>query len=659
MDLLIPDSWLRKYLDTKAAPADLAKYLSLCGPSIERIKKTDDGDSVYSIEVTSNRVDSASVVGIAREAATILPRFGIKAEFKNSKNQKLKTNYKLKTKVNYLDVKVNSKLCPRFTAVLIKNVTIKPSNKDIQNLLKKIGIRPINNIVDISNFVMVDTGQPVHTFDYDKIAGQKMILRESNFGEKIKTLDEKEFILKGKDIVIEDGSGKLIDLCGIMGGNSSCIDQNTKNVLLFVQNYDKDHIRKTSMELLQRTQAATLFEKGLDSENVINGLNLALLMLEKIKGVKIEKEILDIYPNPYKNKIVKISIGDINKIIGINLAEKDIINITTSLGFNVEQQGATLLLGVPSWRAEDINIKEDIVEEIARIYGYHNLPSVVMNGDLSKQTDDKSYKYESKIRNKLKELAYNEVYNLSLVPVEYVDTKVAVKLKNPLGLDTLYLRTNLKNGLFKSMQDNSHEKGVVKLFELSNIYIKQNNSLPKEVLKLVGITKNNKFIENKTDVIDLLNELEIEYSEKIEDGIGFKPNQRIAVFTEGTKSSNKVEIGEYGNLENGLFAFEFDIDKLLNSKTIYKKYKEISKYPSQVEDLTLTIPKKTYIGEVVAEIYSISNIVHSISLNDVYNNNYTFRIEYHSDQKTLTDSEVEEIRKKIISKLSSKFGINT
>ncbi|MBP9759705.1 hypothetical protein KBD45_08490, partial [Candidatus Dojkabacteria bacterium] len=167
MDLLIPDSWLRKHLDTKATPSDLAKYLSLCGPSIERTKKTDDGDFIYNVEVTTNRVDTASILGIAREASTILPRFGIKAGLRNSKPQT--TNYKFKNKVKYLNVTVDPKLCQRFTAVLIKDVSIKESPNEVKKLLEKVGVRPINNIVDVSNYIMHELGQPVHTFDYDKI----------------------------------------------------------------------------------------------------------------------------------------------------------------------------------------------------------------------------------------------------------------------------------------------------------------------------------------------------------------------------------------------------------------------------------------------------------------------------------------------------------
>src|SRR3989344_1860749 len=223
MQILIPDSWLREFIETDATPKQIQEALSLCGPSVERLHKKGN-DYIYDIEVTTNRVDMMSVVGIARECAAILPRFGYKTKLKI-------INYKLKittlSKVDYLNVKVDKELCLRFSAALIKNVKVGESLKIIKDRLELCGIRAINSVVDISNYLMLEMGQPVHTFDYDKIAGHKMILRESKKGEKITTLDNKEFVLPGGDIVIEDGSGKLIDLAGIMGGNLSMVDSST------------------------------------------------------------------------------------------------------------------------------------------------------------------------------------------------------------------------------------------------------------------------------------------------------------------------------------------------------------------------------------------------------------------------------------------------
>lgn len=643
MDLLIPNSWLKKYLDTNATPSEIAKYLSLCGPSIERTKRTDDGDYIYNVEVTTNRVDTASILGIAREASTILPRFGIKASLKESKLEE--NRFKFVKKVKYLNAIVDSNLCPRFTAVLIKNVIVKESPKEIKDLLEKVGVRPINNIVDVSNYIMHELGQPVHTFDYDKIENRKMILRESKKGELVKTLDEKEFKLDGGDIVIEGSNGNLIDLCGIMGGESSAIDNKTKNVLLFVQNYNQHRIRKTSMNLGQRTEAAVLFEKGLDSENVTPAILSAISMIEKLSGGKAENEILDIYPKPYKSKIVTATKEEIDKIIGIEISEKDMANYLTNLGFGIKWNKSKLEVTVPSYRADDINIREDIAEEIARIYGYFNLPCVLMDGSLPKPKINDDFKFEANVKQLLKSLGATEIYNLSLTD------KGQVKLKNPLGPDTAYLRDNLQDSLIKNIKDNPQEKGDLHIFEISNIYIPRKNDLPIEQLMLTGIIRHNNYRQNKGVVEVLLNELGIEYTDQLEDGGNYLPNQRIVV------KSEKTIIGEYGNLENGLFLYNFDMQKLLNAKRVSRKYKEINKYPPQVEDITLELPEKTLVGDVIDELKKTDKLVTSATLTDIYESNYTFNIEYQSEDHTLTDKEVEEIRNKILSSLKTKFGI--
>lgn len=658
MDLLIPNSWLKKHLDTKATPIELAKYLSLCGPSIERTKKTTDGDYIYNVEVTTNRVDTASIIGIAREAATILPRFGIKAKLTNT-DPKNTLNHKFTKKVKYLEAVVDPMLCSRFTAVLIKNVVTKDSPQAIKSLLEKVGVRPINNIVDVSNYIMHELGQPVHTFDYDKITKNKMVVRESKKGEILKTLDGKEFKLEGGDIVIEDGSGKLIDLCGIMGGENSAIDLNTKNVLLFVQNYNQHKIRKTSMLLGQRTEAAVLFEKGLDSEGIKDATLSAIELIEKLSGGKAEKEIFDIYPTPYKTKVVTTTKETLDRIIGIEIENKDITSYLESLGFEVEWLKNTLKVKVPSWRSNDIEIPEDIAEEIARIYGYHNLPCILMDGPLPKKELGiiGSFKFEDHLKQILKSLGSIEVYNLSLVSKEMAGSG-ALQLKNPLGSDTEYLRTTLKESLIKNVLDNVQEKEDFHMFEIANIYIARKDDLPKERLTLAGIIKSKDasestgFRKNKGIVASILNELNIDYVEYVEDGNGYLPNQKVAV------KSNKLEIGEYGNLENGLFFYNFDLENLMNAKKILRKYKEVAKYPPQVEDLTLQIPEKTFIGHVIDDIKNNSKLIANVDLKDIYENSHTFNIQYQAEDRTLTDKEVEEIRIKLLDNLKTKFGIS-
>src|SRR3989344_3336380 len=274
MNIKMPVSWLREYLKTDIATKTLANFLSLSGPSVEQIEKHGD-DYVLEIEVTTNRIDTASVIGIVREAYAILSSQGNKPTLIAPKGLDLRLQPDTAQKLNLNVVIKNPNLCPRFCAIVIDNVKIKPSPALIKRRLETSGIRSINNIVDISNYIMLELGQPMHTFDYDKIKGAKMILRKSINGEKITTIDKVTRKLPQGAIVIEDAQG-LIDLCGIMGGVNSRVTSRTKRVVVFVQAYNPLLIRKTTQALGFRTEAATRFEKGIDLEGILPALSLPL-----------------------------------------------------------------------------------------------------------------------------------------------------------------------------------------------------------------------------------------------------------------------------------------------------------------------------------------------------------------------------------------------
>ena len=646
MDLKILDSWLRDYLVTTAKPVEIAKYLSLCGPSIERIEKFGK-DFIYDIEVTTNRIDTASVYGIAREASTILPRFGIKASLKTIITPSKK--YEFVKKVDYLKATVNPVLCPRFTVALIKDVKLGRSPDWMQMRLESAGVRSLNNVIDISNYIMLGLGQPVHTFDYDKIKGAKMVLRESKKGEKLVTLDEKEFTLPGGDIVMEDGEGRLIDLCGIMGGGLSAIDENTKNVLLFVQTYEPIHVRKTSMALAQRTVAATIFEKGADTEAVGPAILSAIELFENLTGGKIDKNILDIYPNPYKVQTVKTNYEFINERLGIVIPKKDITNYLTSLGFTCSWQGSELTVKVPSFRAKDVKIAEDVLEEIARIYGYHNLPSNVMVGNIPVRPTNPVFNFEMRIKNLLMGWGGVETYTLSLVSKEFVAEK-SLKLKNPLGTETEYLRTTLRESLISVALGNTGNLDSFHIFEMANTYQPKVNDLPEERLMLAGIMYGYEYREGKGLVEALVEKLGIEVEFVGTEENGFSASKCAFIY------SGKELIGKIGVTEKGNFVYyEFEVSKLFKLAPKVISYKEIPKYPAQIEDITFDLIERTKVGDIVQLVKQIKDIS-NVELGDIYNNSYTFRVWYQDKKKTLTDSEVEKVRREIISLVKSKFG---
>jgi len=641
MNILISDDWLREYLKTDANQKQIAECLSLCGPSVEKVE-----NNVYSIEVTTNRVDCASVFGIAREAAAILPTFGIKAIFTDKKLLPLK----FKNKVDYLSVKIDRDLCPRFTAVLIKNVQLSDSPDWLKQRLTDVGVRPINNIVDISNYIMHEIGQPVHTFDYGKIGKSKMLLRTASKGEKITTLDGKSHILPGGDIVIEDGSGRLIDLAGIMGGANSAVDSRTKDVLLFVQTYNPKNIRNTSMSLAQRTEAAELFEKGLDSELVSIGISRGIELFSKLTGGKADKYILDVYPLPYKQSRITVALEFIEKQIGIKFNKDEITKMLTSLGFEAKWNSNNLEIGVPSFRSEDIKIPVDIVEEVARLYGYFRLPSQIMTGTIPEPLINSPFDFETKIKNILKGYGGIEIYTLSLVERNSIYTNNILKIKNPLGQDSEYLRTSLAPSLVKAAQENSGEKEPFHLFELANVYIPNNNHLPWENMSLAGIIVNSTFLTARGIIEALLSELHFWGKLIPEEGANYLPGKRLSI-----KTASK-QIGEFGELENGYYYYELSIEDLRKSSKEIGSYTVIPKYPAQIEDLTLSFPDKTKIGEVMETMKSSEKLLIDVQLIDTYKDFISFRLWYQNPHKTLTNPEVESSRNNILKHLREKYG---
>jgi len=647
MNITISDNWLRDYLKTNASPNKIAEALSLSGPSVEKITKLKD-DSLYSIEVTTNRVDCMAVYGIAREASAALPAHNVKGSLVPLKS---KSRQRFAKTVNYLKAEVDATLCPRFTAVLIKGVKISASPEWMSHRLQNVGVRPINNVVDISNYIMKELGQPVHTFDYDKILKGKMLLRASRKGEVITTLDDKKHALRGGDIVIEDGKGRLIDLAGIMGGALSAIDDNTKNVLLFVQTYNPVNIRRTTMSLAHRTEASDIFEKGTDPELISLAIRRGIDLFESLTGGKAEETVLDIYPNPPQAKSIALDLDFISAFLGVVLPKLQISKALTSLGFEASWRGKSLSVRVPSWRLKDIQIKEDIIEEIARIWGYQKLPGIIMQGALPEPLADSPFSFEIKVKNVLRGFAGIEIYTLSLV-AESEAGQGALQLANPLGEDSSFLRTSLMPSLSRTAGENAGMKEAFHLFEVSNVYLPRKGDLPQEKMMLAGIFANTPYRQAKGVIEALARELNVPLDFVPEDSRYFQPSQRLML-----KSSNKL-LGQFGVLETGKIYYEFDM-VLLKLSILPKKYKEIPSHPAQIEDITLVLPAKSRVGDVIEAIKSTSSLITEVALGTIYNDAYTFRIHYQHPEKTLTDSDIEKIRGNILKNLKTQFGAVT
>lgn len=656
MDIKIIDSWLREFIKTPATPEEIARNLSLTSQSVERINKEGE-DFVYDIEVTSNRPDVFSTYGIARELSAVLPRFGIEAELLaipeiDQKIPEVKDGLPLEVKIT------QSSLVPRFTALVFDNVTIRPSPEFVQKRLEISGIRALNNVIDISNYLMLELGQPMHTFDYDKILGAKMVVRQSKEGEQIVTLDGQLRKLPPGTIIIEDGEKRIIDLCGIMGGKISEVDENTKRVLLFIQTYDPISIRRSCQGLSFRTEAASRFEKGIDPEGVMIAMKRAVGLFRDWTGGKTASRLFDIYPNPPQKREITLKKERLDRLMGVDIKLTEAKEILESLGFTttLDKKTETLKAAVPHWRLGDVEIPEDLIEEIARLYGYFNLPNNLPPISFP-QSPDPILELENTLKNALKFWGYTETPTYSMTSARTLlkageDPQSMLKLANPLSEDLLYLRTSLLPSLLEVIVKNINFSEI-KIFEISNVYLPQGvNKLPDERPKLTGLITPGDFKDSKGVAEAIFEELGIEPV--------YSPSELTAadIFVGKEKLGSVGEVGddilEKFGINRKVAFFDLDLLNLLPFTGGLKKYVPISKYPPIVEDLSFVVPEKVTVAQIIETMQTQSALIKKVELVDMYENTRTFRITYLSYEGNLTDNDIKPIREKIIKGLAGK-----
>lgn len=670
MNILVPDSWLREFLVTKATPLQISEYLSLCGPSVERMHK-EGGEIIYDIEVTSNRPDSMSILGIAREATAILPRFGIQAKLIDDPYalSKGSTLFRVDpSRRKKLIIKTDSQLNPRWTSVVLDNVKVGPSPAWLKKRLEATGIRSLNTIVDVTNYIMRAYGQPVHAFDYDQVLPKNgvrtMILRASKKGERIITLDGKTHTFPGDDIVIEDGSGRLIDLCGIMGAQNSSVKSSTKTIVLFMQTYEPVHIRKTSMSLAHRTEAAGLFEKGLDPELVLPSILKGIDLIEQVAGGKVASKIYDIYPKPYKPYVVNVSKEKLTTYLGVSLSDKDVANILIPLGFKPKLSKLTISAQVPSFR-RDVTIDVDIIEEVARIYGYHNIKPKLPSTEPPVVIPDTTLLWEEEIKIRLRDWGYTETYTYSMISEELMDIfgldkLKAYKVSNPLSSEWIYMRPHVFPSVLLALKQNMNVRSDLKPFELSMAYQYRQGDLPKEKPTLVVVWTGKKFLEAKglaQSIFELF-------------GIAFptaQPNKSDHPFNWYGKIH--LSLGDFGSLgevgedivtkmeiKTSVTRLSLDVEALIKNASVIKQYVPIPKYPPAHEDIALVVPPETPIGPLMIELSKVDTLIAGIELLDRYEDTRTLHVTYLSQDKNLTAEDIRPIREKIILLAQNTFG---
>lgn len=663
MDIKILDSWLREYLETPAPPEEIARCLSLSSQSVEKVIPVGKNDFLYEIEVTSNRQDAFSVYGIARELSAVLPRYGIKAKLLpipgiEKEMPKVKLPLPLEVTIT------QSSLVPRFTALIFDDVKIKPSPPVGKQRLELSNIRALNNVIDISNYLMLELGQPMHTFDYDKILKASLIVRQSKPGEKIVTLDGAERDLPPGTIIIEDGKGRIIDLCGIMGGQNSEVDEKTKRVLLFIQTYDPISIRKSCQALSFRTEAASRFEKGLDPEGVMLAMKRAIGLFTDWAEAKAASNVYDIYPHPPKPYSVKLEKKKIARLLGIDLELQEVKKILVSLGFKIVIKNDSILAEIPHWRYGDVSLPEDLIEEVARIYGYHNLPNNLPPISYP-QPILPIFSFENQLKLALKSWGFTETPTYSMVSEVLlkkagISSEGLLKIANPLSEDWHFLRTSLIPSLLEVILKNSNYPKI-SIFEISHVYLaRDKNKLPEEKPKLVGLMTGEDYLFGKGVVEGLLNNFGItaNYQQTNSGALLFNKIKTADIIV---NQKNVGLVGEISHTSLNLFGinnevafFELDLNLLVEKIVPVKVYSPIAKYPPVIEDLALIFPPETRVAAVSQAIQAVSPLITTVELLDSYENTRTFRITYQSLARNLSDKDILPVREKIISHLEKR-----
>lgn len=659
MNILVPDTWLRDYLKTDATPKQLKECLSLCGPSVERVNSV-HGETVYDIEVTGNRPDSMSIIGIAREASVILPRFGIHAELIGDPYAKKTPTVKPPKHILPLTVTINDHLIPHWMTVIFDHVTIGSSPAWLQKRLELVGVRSLNNVIDITNYIMHAYGQPAHVFDYDKIQSSVMNVRTSVKGEHITTLDGKTHTLPGDDIVMEDGSRTLIDLCGIMGGKNSAISNTTTRVVLYLQTYNPSSVRKTSMSLAHRTEASSLFEKNLDSELVKPVFFEAVRLMEELTKGSVASPICEIYAHPWSAKEVTVARTKVDAYIGAHIAEKEIRQILTALGCTVTITDTHITILPPSYR-RDITIDVDVIEELARIYGYHTIVGKLPETEPPTVYEDPILGMEQTIKTKLSDWGYTETYTYSMISEELMEIfslpkDLTYKITNPLSSDWTYMRPTLLPSMLLAIKQNIPYENDLKLFELSMTYAFKKNDLPDEQSTLIVAVSGARYAKMKGLAEQLFTLFGIPFpaaTDRANTYYDEKRSLQLGVF--GQMGEIKPRLLQSLGLTKPVTVLELSIRNLMKHQNAQKKYIPIPKNPASFEDMAFVVPEHTHVGPMIQTLFSIDPIIKDVSLFDSFKDVRTFHITYQSDSKNLTKEDTIKIREKIIACMQSVY----
>ena len=625
-------------------------------------------DEVIDFELTANRGDLLSILGMAYELGAIYDK---KVKDIDLSHNEIKDNVNDEFTVN-----VDTDNCSLFLAKKVKNVTIKESPDFIKNRLMASGIRPINNVVDISNYVMLETGQPLHFYDADRL-GDTLVVRMAKENEKLTTLDNEVRELDDSMIVIAN-KNEAVGLAGVMGGLTTEVEEDTKNIIIESAIFDSVLVRKASKKIV-RSEASNRFEKGLDPKRTYMAIERACTLLEKYASGEVLSGTIEYNNTSMEDKVIDITVDNINNVLGTNLQANEIINVFDRLGFTSKEKDNNITVTVQSRRL-DITIKEDLIEEVGRIYGINNIEGKLPKLNVKEGTYDKSTRV---IRNKLVDLGLNEV----LTPIFMADNisdmykeegTESVKLLDPLFNDRNTIRTSLVPSLLNVYNYNkSRNLKDISIFEIAKTFYKKEDKYYED--KKLCILMNGEYF------LELGNNKKIDFYilkgvvEELLIYLGYANRyslvtENIPKFMHPGQSAvinlNGKDIGYLGkihpSIEKDVYVCEINLDKLLENRISKLKYKEINKYPSISKDMAFVMDKSITSEEVIKVIKKAGGkLLTDVKVFDVYegenigleNKSLAFNLTFEDYTKTLTDEEVMEVFNNIVSQVEKTLNI--
>jgi phenylalanyl-tRNA synthetase beta chain len=669
-------AWLQGYIKGKLPrPEKLAELLTMHSFEVEEVKKTGK-DFVLDVDVLPNRAcDCLSHLGIAREC-TVLTALNFQPPI-----FKLKEDKNLKAK-DFVSIEVKNKIaCPRYTARVIADVKVGPSPKWLRDRLRVCGLNSINNIVDITNYVMLETGQPLHVFDGEKLTGKKIIVRFSREREKIVTLDEEKYDLSENVLVIADAE-KPVAIAGIKGGKIPEINKKTKIIVIESANFNPRTIRLASKKINLKTDASWRFENSIDPNLTEFAVDRTASLIKKIAGGKVAQGLIDLYPKKLLPKKIKLDLEYLESLLGIKIPVREIKDSLKKLGFQISGvQPRKITVKVPTRRL-DVSIPEDLIEEIGRIYSYQKIPSTFPVASLIPPKRNLEIFWEDNIKNILKESGFTEVYNYSFVSDK--DAKIfgwhpqaLIEIENPISIEQKYLRPSLAPNLLKNVQRNQKSFKEIRIFELGKVFINGQQAKNKKQLEkrmLTCVISGEAFYQLKGVTDLLLRKLGI--SNIWYDSWQPSPEQtKITIWHPKKCAEIKVDhqtIGFLGEIrpkiledykiENKVVIFDIDFEKLRKLCSEEHEYQPISPYPAAVRDIAVLVPEGVKVVEVLNKINAAGGkIIRDVDLFDIYEGeeisrgkkNLAFHIIYQAEDRTLSSKEIDNIQQRITKALEA------